>query len=134
MLRYIEEYKRVLFVGSFISIVSLVAIVANKYVFFNKQDFALTIALCSLFVFAIVLPLLSYFFAKMNMKSFVVGVLFLIMLFFELMIWVLLFHGCNGLPPVDKLHFFAYPFILFAFAFVICLFLPVRKGKDVSDG
>jgi len=134
MLGLIEEYKRFLFVGSFVSIVSLVAIAANKYVLHAKQGFELTIALCSLFVFAAVLPLLFHSDRKMDFKHMAFGFLLLLFLFVELMIWVALFYGLSGLPHVEKIHYFAFPFILFAFAFVICLFLPVRKGKDVTDG
>ncbi len=126
MLELIIRYIKLIFIGAFISVISLLFIIFNRYGNYN-QGLELTIVLVSLSLFAVVSPFVLYKLALNTINDHVAGLLLLVLLFAELFFWVLMFFGISAFPSLKKSIYFFIPFALYVFSAGICLFLPPVK-------
>jgi hypothetical protein len=123
MSEFIEKYNRLIFIGSFISVLALIAIIINKYWGTGKQGFELNIVLYSLSVFAVVTPFVFNILKMVQLKSFLAGIILLLLLSVELFLWVILFHGFKALPDSGEfVHFFIPPGLYIVSAFLVMIF------------
>lgn len=130
MQEFLTKYIRLLFIGSFISLLALLAIILNKYVNAGRQGFELNIVLYSLSVYAVVVPVVLSILRLLNFRGILNGLLLLILLALELFLWVILFHGLKALPELKDLNFFSIPAGLYVVFVIFCLFLPSWKNNS----
>jgi hypothetical protein len=117
------------FVAAFISICTLIAITIS---YLNHNNgFELSIALFGLLLFGLISPIIMLIEKNINLKIISKCLIVLILLYFEIFLWVIIFNGIKALPNIEKLPYFILPFfIYFAGTFIGLLFKKILSKNE----
>lgn len=127
MVERVHDIHKLIYIGAFISILSLVGIIINKYSNIYRQGSELNIALYSLCIFALTMPFVLYFKRDLTRIRIISGFLLLMLLYFDLFIWIVIFHGLKAMPSASKSLYFLIPPGMYFLAILICELMTVKN-------
>lgn len=109
---FVSRYLRVLLFGSFLSITILLFIVFKKVIF--KDVFNFQTIIFALSIYATYIPFTMMSLENRIFRRFYIGLLFLVALYAELLLWFILFYGFQYFPASDYTLYFFIPLFIYA--------------------
>ncbi len=130
MFEKLNDFISIIYIGVFISFAALIGIVINKYSLVFRQGFELDIAISCLSIFALVIPIVLHYTKSLNLFRIITGFILLLLLYVDLFIWIVIFHGFKALPsPVKSLNFLL-PTALFFIVTIVFVLSQSQKNWE----